>query len=67
MHSDIIQINCTEEEDKECVICKENTIDLQTNCNHNFCTKCISAWYGLHETCPYCREKISTLNKIILA
>ena len=67
IHSDIIQIICLEEEDKECIICKHRTINLQTNCKHNFCTECISEWYGLHQSCPYCRANINTCNTIVIA
>ena len=67
MHSDIIQIICLEEEYKECIICKHRTINLQTNCKHNFCTECISEWYGLHQSCPYCRANINTCNTIVIA
>jgi len=51
-------------EDKECVICKVNDINIQTNCNHNFCRECINEWYDKHKTCPCCRKNIISFNKI---
>ena len=65
MHSEIIYIECSDE-DKECTICKTHNINLQTNCKHNFCTECISEWYDLHKTCPYCRADITQIKKLVI-
>ena len=47
-----------------CTICKENDIDIQTNCKHHFCTSCICSWLIITNTCPFCRQTIDCLNKI---
>ena len=67
MHSEIIYIDDTTHEDRECMICKERHINLQTNCKHNFCTECICEWYMLHNTCPYCRVDINVFKTVILS
>ena len=61
MHNDVIKyVN----EIEICVICKENDNDIQTNCNHNFCTSCITTWAIYNKSCPYCRENINSFCKI---
>jgi hypothetical protein len=43
-----------------CPICYENPCAIQTNCNHSFCTNCITKWINTdHSQCPCCREDIS--------
>jgi hypothetical protein len=43
-----------------CPICYENPCTIQTNCNHSFCTTCITKWINTdHSQCPCCREDIS--------
>ncbi len=54
-----------EMEDKMCLICLENKITLQTNCNHNYCTNCITEHYKINHNCPYCRSKIQECYKIV--
>jgi hypothetical protein len=48
---------------------------LQTNCGHNFCKDCITNYYNksLIEYnninncfCPYCRQNITSLNRLEL-
>lgn len=48
----------------ECPICLEcDDNDFTTlKCNHMFHTKCINIWLHNHNTCPYCRALVKTLN-----
>tara|TARA_B100000424_G_C22675262_1_gene370250 strand:- start:13 stop:522 length:510 start_codon:yes stop_codon:yes gene_type:complete len=45
-----------------CTICFENISfedNCITNCNHNFCEKCLDGWFKKNkDTCPLCRTKI---------
>jgi len=45
-----------------CSICMEeidNTDKCITNCNHEFCKKCLHDWFGKKKiTCPTCRQDI---------
>jgi competence transcription factor ComK len=52
-------------EDKMCAICFENQITLQTDCNHNYCTNCITEHYKINNSCPYCRSKIQECYQIV--
>tara|TARA_B100000073_G_scaffold278463_1_gene238833 strand:- start:180 stop:539 length:360 start_codon:yes stop_codon:yes gene_type:complete len=54
------------EEDKNCIICYETTVELQTPCGHNFCKKCIEIIYEKtnNQTCPYCRSELNIFYKI---
>jgi hypothetical protein len=49
-----------------CSICMEE-IDIEnkciTNCNHEFCKKCLHDWFETNKiTCPICREDIKEYN-----
>lgn len=48
-----------DEEETECGICLENLTDdrtrCKTECNHNFCKKCITQWFIRNYQCPTCR------------
>ena len=46
-----------------CFICSLNETDIITNCNHIFCTLCITEWYNQNQTCPYCRGFLYSFNK----
>ncbi|CAF1375382.1 unnamed protein product [Didymodactylos carnosus] len=45
----------------KCVICHQ-PIDnpVSTTCNHTFCKNCITEWYRNHQSCPICRQHISS-------
>ena len=58
----IVSINHIE--DKTCPICYDKTIQLQTNCKHCYCTKCIQKHYKNDSSCPYCRQQISVFYNI---
>jgi hypothetical protein len=51
-----------------CPICQDAIKDeYVTECNHKFCDTCITAWFKLHNSCPYCRKQfydISFVNVI---
>jgi len=41
----------------ECSICFENCDDcVLTQCNHTFCSTCITTWKSVQNTCPLCRQ-----------
>jgi hypothetical protein len=40
-----------------CSICYDATIDYTTNCNHDFCNKCITNWLLSNNNCPLCRKE----------
>lgn len=45
------------------------TFDVQTNCGHNYCTKCITDYYNKCEhscKCPYCRQPITSFTKLLI-
>lgn len=46
---------------EECPICY-STSDCVTDCNHQFCKKCITIW---NKTCPICRGTIETIYSIL--
>jgi hypothetical protein len=48
-----------------CNICfKKTKLENFGECSHKFCSKCISNWMKINNTCPFCRM-ISTKNKKI--
>lgn len=55
-----------EESSKECIICFDNYPDVQTNCGHIFCRKCILQCFQQkdHTQCPYCRQSVTECQKI---
>lgn len=61
--TDIIQynVNNTFQFIEECIICYENLVDLQFNCNHEFCGKCIKTYIEIkaEPSCPKCRALIT--------
>lgn len=52
-------IRLEEQEEKECPICYEDEVEVQTNCGHNFCKKCIIKTEL--SSCPYCRQEMNGL------
>ena len=60
--SEIINLN----EIKECAICYIEQSNIITNCNHEFCHRCINLWYTVNKNCPYCRTLLTNCNKISL-
>jgi hypothetical protein len=43
-----------------CSICFEEIKDeYVTECNHKFCVKCITEWFKIKHTCPYCNKRFS--------
>ncbi len=53
-----IDLKTIEEEDKECPVCYENIVNIQTGCKHNFCKDCIQIVYNKNDKCPYCRNSL---------
>jgi len=56
-------------EDKQCGICLENVKvqGLLNSCNHPFCYDCIFEWSRTSNTCPFCKKRFGSLNKIDLS
>ena len=48
-----------------CCICYEYC-EIETQCNHSFCKKCILTWTNKNKNmCPYCRQSMGNeFNKI---
>ena len=60
-----INKNSINKDNMLCVICYENESNLQTSCYHNYCSKCLIKWLDIKDTCPYCRNTIYNVYKII--
>ena len=68
-NTEVIQLKYTNKEDLVCPICydEDAVVEVQTNCKHNFCSKCITDYYNkCNENClcPYCRQIITSFNKL---
>ena len=50
---------------ENCNICLDTISDTITECNHQFCKSCLNKWYTNKETCPYCRDYIIYVYKIV--
>ncbi len=69
-----INLNYYNNDEVLCSICYDETkkIELQTNCKHNFCKKCIIQYYNNQIeknnicNCPYCRQTINSFSKLQL-
>lgn len=48
----------------ECGICYTDNNIVKTNCNHLFCSKCLSIWREIKNNCPNCRTTITYVVKI---
>ena len=43
-----------------CAICYEEIQDeYVTECNHKFCKNCITKWFTMRHTCPYCNKEFA--------
>jgi hypothetical protein len=48
-----------------CSICQENqTNTITLNCNHDFCKECIKGYLNTCDSCPLCREEVTTIFEI---
>ncbi len=59
-----IEKSLKDTDNKVYIICFESEVSLQTNCNHNYCEKCITEYYKLSDNCPYCRCEIKEVFRI---
>lgn len=50
----------------ECSICMLDNSNIVTNCNHQFCYRCINKWYSSKSTCPICRSDLLNCSKIVI-
>tara|TARA_Y100000996_G_scaffold413851_1_gene403074 strand:- start:460 stop:954 length:495 start_codon:yes stop_codon:yes gene_type:complete len=48
-------------EKKECPICLDDikTKCIELNCNHIFCSECLTEWLLLHKNCPICKNELN--------
>ena len=47
-----------------CPICKDcEKCDIELDCHHKFCKKCIITWRNISLSCPICRQVTIELNK----
>lgn len=50
------------ESEEECGICMEsNSKIVIPNCCHAMCFKCYSNWNSIQQSCPFCRESLSSV------
>lgn len=50
---------------ENCLVCLETKVELQINCGHLFCDKCITQWKYQKGTCPCCRVAIVQCNRVV--
>jgi len=49
-----------------CMICMDTLINpIMLECTHLFCGKCVLNWLTTNRNCPYCRNAISGVDKLI--
>ena len=59
------EMNKLEEEDKICVICRVNIVDVEMlPCKHTACKECIDVYLSEKETCFICHQKVETLEQL---
>ena len=59
------EMNKLEEEDKICVICRVNIVDVEMlPCKHTGCKECIDVYLSEKETCFICHQKVERLEKM---
>uniref|UniRef100_A0A6C0C5V9 RING-type domain-containing protein n=1 Tax=viral metagenome TaxID=1070528 RepID=A0A6C0C5V9_9ZZZZ len=58
-------INPSYIEDKICNVCYDHGFIIKTECNHNFCFKCLLKCSNLNISCPMCRN-ITILDPILI-
>jgi hypothetical protein len=42
----------------QCVVCYEDTSNVITSCNHQYCSTCIQEWMKRERCCAYCRKSL---------
>jgi len=52
---------------EQCSICMTEDSDIITNCNHQFCYRCINYWYRTKTSCPICRAELTHCLKLAAA
>jgi Ring finger domain len=64
------EIEAAVEEDKKCAICHEtvqkDTPIMNTPCMHSFHFQCLRTWMSTKDTCPICRNPLTTVNPVVL-
>jgi hypothetical protein len=68
---DTIALTIENKADNVCPICYDAQVEVQTNCGHNFCIKCITDYYNNYNSndnckCPYCRQILTSFNKLVI-
>eukprot|EP01084_Bolivina_argentea_P233942 393895_1 len=51
-----------------CAICFEDTLNEKGSivCGHSFCFKCIHTWSKTENTCPLCKKRFSSIDKVMV-
>ena len=53
---------CTDDNDSDCLICKDNVVNLENiysiPCGHVFHQPCLYDWLKIKKTCPMCRQLV---------
>ncbi len=69
LYSDFFESNKDKFNEIECCICSENYIKNDEIrllvCNHYFHKKCVTEWLKITKTCPYCRQEIDNIVKVV--
>ena len=59
------EMNRLESEDKICVICRVNIVNVEMiPCKHNACKECIEMYLDMKDTCFICHQKVEKVQEI---
>jgi hypothetical protein len=59
------EMNKLEEEDKICVICRVNIVDVEMiPCKHTACKECVDVYLSEKETCFICHQKVERVEQV---
>ena len=59
------EMNKLEMEDKICVICRVNIVNVEmVPCKHNACKECIEMYLDMKDTCFICHQKVEKVQEI---
>jgi hypothetical protein len=50
-----------DDDSEECAVCLDKKCNVQLNCKHTFCQKCVKKHLLYNTACPMCREQIYTI------
>jgi hypothetical protein len=61
-----IHVSEIDNEITQCIICHDEKSNLYTKCGHMYCDSCLLSWLSKNQTCPYCRQPITTRNVCLI-